>query len=121
MAPIELLERATGISSRAQKGARMSVTDLARGTDWRKRLPEEGIIEVTDRGDTTAWLVSDQDMQALVEGFALLERELEQAQVAAIFATRETGHPESGRALRDSALRSFETRKDEFKDILNDN
>lgn len=118
MAPLELLERATGVSNRAQKSARMSVTDLARGTDWRKRLPEEGIIEVTDRGDTTAWLVSDQDMQALIESLALLEKELEQAQVAAIFATREDSQPESGEVLRDDALRAFEARKSELEGLL---
>lgn len=118
MAPMEVLERATGVSRRVRRSPRISVTELSRSTDWRKRIPEDGIIEVTDRGDTTAWLVSDDDMQALVEGFTLLEEELERAQVAAIFDTRGDARPVSGDQLREQVRDIFETRKHALKEII---
>ncbi|WP_165055397.1 MULTISPECIES: hypothetical protein [unclassified Adlercreutzia] len=118
MAPMELLERAAGVSSRVSRDSRISVTELSRGTDWRKRLPDEGIIEVTDRGDTAAWLVSDKDMQALVKRYSLLEEELERAQISAIFRTREDARPKTGNELKQAARAAFAKRGQELSEII---
>lgn len=99
---------------------RISVTDLARGKDWRAELPEVGVMEVTDRGETAAWLLSDADMKALAEGYALLEEELEQAQVSAIFSAREGYHDlRSGSDLKDAARTAFDVRRDELMRLAN--
>lgn len=118
MVPIELLERTSGMENKVSRGFRMSVTELSRGTDWRKRLPEEGIIEVTDRGDTAAWLISDDDMQALMQSYALLKDELERTQIDAIFETRDQGRPIAGDALKKSVRSTFLKRKTELAEVI---
>ncbi len=118
MAPMELLNRAARISSCVSRDSRISVTELSRGTDWRKRLPDMGIIEVTDRGDTAAWLVSDEDMQALIKCCRLLEEELERAQIAAIFETRKDAQPKTGAELKRAAHAAFARRKQELAEII---
>lgn len=120
MAPYDVLERADNVRSTVQGRRRISITELSRGKDWRTQLPEAGIIEVTDRGDTTAWLVSDEDMQALVEGYRYLEEELERMQIATLFGARATDKPATGSTLKQKALASFDRRKDALREIVND-
>lgn len=119
MAPYDVLERADNVRSTVQGHKRISVTELSRGKDWRSQLPEAGVIEVTDRGDTTAWLVSDADMQALVEGYRYLEEELERMQIAALFEARATDKPATNSKLKKEALASFDRRKDALREIIN--
>ncbi|WP_165045963.1 hypothetical protein [Adlercreutzia sp. ZJ138] len=118
MAPMELLERAAKVSNQVSRGSRISVTELSRGTDWRKRLPDTGIIEVTDRGDTAAWLVSDKNMQALVEYYIFLEQELERSQIETIFKTREDAKLKTGIELKQAAHAAFAKRKQELSEII---
>ncbi|NHM16340.1 hypothetical protein GMI69_06665 [Eggerthellaceae bacterium zg-887] len=118
MPPADTLERVENIKRHALHGPRITVTELSRSTDWRSQLPSAGIIEVTDRGDTAAWLLSDQDLRALVDGYVQLEEELEQAQIAELFESREDASPLSGGALKDAARAVLRTRKDQLAALV---
>ena len=90
MASTELMEQARTVRESVRRAApRIASTDLARKvTWWKQTLPEAGIIEITDRGDTSAWMLSDAAMQAMVAEHEALERELEELRVRALFAAR---------------------------------
>ncbi|MCI8367809.1 MAG: hypothetical protein HFJ66_09500 [Eggerthellaceae bacterium] len=118
MAPFDTIDRASAIGRRVSGDVRISVTELSRGNEWRSQLPVAGVIEITDRGDTAGWLLSDEDMRSLVASIALLEEELEQAQIAAMFKAREGAQPQTGEALKDAALKTFEARKARLGEIV---
>lgn len=118
MSPNEMLERAGSVRDSVLGRPRISATELARSKDWRERLPKEGVIEVTDRGGTAGWLVSDEDMRSLVEGYAYLEQEVERAQVAAMLGARRGSKPLSGEALGAAVLEAHRARKDELRGIV---
>ena len=118
MSPYEVLERAGSVRDRVSGRPRISVTELSRSKDWRDRLPKVGAIEITDRGDTAGWLLSAQDMEAIIEGYSYLEEEVERAQIAAIFGARRGSRPLSGEALKDAVGNSFEVRRGELRGVL---
>ena len=118
MAPYEVLERVGNVRDRVTGRPRISVTELSRSKDWRDRLPEVGVIEITDRGDTAGWLLSAQDMEAIIEGYSYLEEEVERVQIAAIFGAREDSRPLSGDALKDAVRESFEARRGELRGVV---
>ena len=120
MVPNAILDRVNEVRNAVTGCRRISVTDLTRGKDWRSMLPEAGIMEVTDRGDTAGWLVSDSDMRAMVEDYNRLEEELERAQIAAMFAEREASHPLTGNDLAAGVRSVFEARKQELMGIVAD-
>ena len=100
MSPVATLERVAEMRSAVARKPRISMTDMARDTSWKKTLPEEGIIEITERGETAAWLVSDESMAALMEELAELEAAVEYYEVQHIAARREAGfRPLSGDEL----------------------
>lgn len=68
---------------------RIGLTDLARSKDWREALLVHEIVEVVDRTETAAYLVSPDGMRALMEKISALEEELEQAEIDALFSARE--------------------------------
>lgn len=117
MAPYEVLDRAGSVRDRVSSRPRISVTELSRSKDWRDKLPEVGVIEITDRGDTAGWLLSTQDMEAIIEG-SYLEEEVERPQIAAIFGAREGSYPLSGRALKDVVRDSFKVRRVELRNAV---
>lgn len=114
----DMIQRADAVRDTVSARPTITVTQLARSKDWRKRLPKEGVIEITDRGDTAGWLLSPEDMTAIVEGYTYLEEELERTQVAALFDARENDRPLSGEALKDAVAGSFEARKDRLRSII---
>lgn len=91
MVSAEVMEQARAVRETARRSApRVASTDLTRKvTWWKQTLPTAGIIEITDRGDTSAWMLSDTAMQAIVEEHEALEREIEELRVRALFAARE--------------------------------
>ena len=89
MGPVATLERVAEMRNAVNRKPRISMTDMARDTSWKKTLPEQGIIEITERGDTCAWLVSDESMAALMEELAELEAAVEYYEVERIVARRE--------------------------------
>ena len=118
MAPYAALERMGSMRDLVSGRSRISVTELTRGKEWRERLPESGVIEITDRGDTAGWLVSDDDMAAIVESYAYLEEQLEQTQIAAMFSTRSDARPQSGDELATSVANAFDARKSALRSVV---
>ena len=118
MSPYEVLERAGAVCGRVSGMPRISVTDLSRSKEWRNELPGVGVIEITDRGDTAGWLVSADDMEAIVKGYIFLEEELERAQIAAIFSLREESAPLSGDELKSAVQERWEVRKNDLRSIV---
>ncbi|WP_080799512.1 hypothetical protein [Arabiibacter massiliensis] len=118
MAPQEILNRASNVRDLVSGRPRISVTDLSRSKDWRAQLPEAGVMEVTDRGDTAAWLLSDEDMRAILDGYTYLEEELERAQIAAMFKAREGSVAKSGAELEAAAMDVFAARKKELRSVI---
>ena len=101
MALLATLERVADMRNAVNRKPRITMTDMARDTSWKKALPEQGIIEVTERGDTAAWLVSNDYMAALMEEIAELEAAVEYAEVSRIVEAREPGfRPLVGDELR---------------------
>lgn len=117
MSPAELLQRADAVRDAASKRTQISVTELSRSKAWRNELSHAGVIEITDRGNTAAWLVSSEDMRALIEGYVRLQKEAEQAQIDALFASRPDTEPLTGNALRTAAREHLDARLDEISEI----
>ena len=84
----EALSMSEHIQNRFAVQDRISVTELARGTEWRRRLADCGVLEVVDRGATAGWLLSSDGMQALLDTISYFEAEAERTQVAYIVESR---------------------------------
>ena len=97
----EALMASNAIRNRAIGQQRIGVTDLARSTSWRKKLAENKMIEIVDRGSTVGWLLSDEGLSSLLETISYFESEAERTQVAYVVEMRE-GYREwsSGDSLR---------------------
>ena len=104
----------------AKAQPRVSVSSLARSKDWKERLSQEGLIEVLDRGDTCAWLVSPESMDALMAGYASYQDELEMASLKAMVDARTPGRmPLSGEALSAAAKGFLLSNLEELELIVN--
>ena len=103
---------AVGFGAILDAPPRIGVTELSRSADnWRRRLASSGVLEVTDRSGTAAYLVSEDSMRSIAEAFAEQEQELEQLSIAAMFDTRgDDGDWLSGDALSDAASEAFMAR-----------
>ncbi len=100
MTAVATVERVAEVRNAVNRKPRISMTDMARDTSWKKTLPEQGIIEITERGETAAWLVSDENMTALMEELAELEAAVEYYEVRHIIGQRESDFkPLSGHEL----------------------
>ena len=100
--PSTTLEQAR---SAANPAPRVSLTELARTTEWRKRMVEYAVIEICDHNETAGYLVSPEGMNDLLYTIEELEQALEQAEIAAI--VEERGNAENwqtGAELAESAI-----------------
>ena len=92
------------IRQAAHPAPRISLTELARSTKWRKSMAEYAVVELCDRSETAGYLVSAVGMQEILDRLEELERELEQAQLEAIVSQRDgTTDWKSGSDLADEA------------------
>ena len=92
---------------------RVSVSSLARSKDWKEKLAKGGPIEVLDRGDTCAWLVSPEDMDELMTGYTHYQDALEQASMKAMIDARtEDRTPLTDEALKQAVREAFADRMD---------
>ena len=102
-----VLEKVDELRTQAKGGARISLTDLARGKAWRDELPECGIIEITDRSDTAGWLLSNEYVNDLLSLIDDLLADQERRQVNEMLAARSayndwrSGDELAARALAD--------------------
>lgn len=123
MAPAEILERLDDLKRASKPGGHISVTELARSSKWRTELPEVGVMEITDRGQTAGWLVSEKDIEAIVYAVIDLQKELEQASLEAMFQTRYRDDPGSWRAgkpLEVEAMSYLDEHYEEIAAVMHD-
>lgn len=123
MAPAEVIDRLDGLKRAPKPAGHITVTDLARSKEWRTKLPQVGMMEITDRGQTAGWLVSEQDIEAIVYAIIDLQEELEKASMEAMFQTRSpegAGAWKSGKELESEALVYFDEHGDEVMAILHE-
>lgn len=120
MTPFEALERADALRERVAPRQRISMTELVRDKSWRDELAANGIVELTDRGETTAWMVSDDEMQALMKAYTLLEERVERSSLAAMIEARKDDHPVSGEELRQGALKAIDEHLAEWQGIADE-
>ena len=122
MSSVATLERVADMRNAVNRKPRISMTDMARDTSWKKTLPEQGIIEITERGETAAWLVSDESMEALMEEFAELEAAVEYYEVQHIIAQREADYrPLSGDELLQAIDAEWAKREEESGEPIHGN
>ena len=72
----------------AKPAPRVSLTELSRSTKWRESMVEYAIVELCDHSETAGYLVSPAGMEDILARLEELERELEEAQLAAIVSQR---------------------------------
>ena len=117
--PETLLEQTNDIRTRVAPQTRVSVTDLARSTAWRKSLKKDKVMEVIDRGNQVGWLLSSEGMQAMLDTMDYFETELERVQVAYICALRNRQDDwASGVELSASALTYLDNNYDDIRAIF---
>lgn len=123
MAPAEVIERLDGLKKASKPVGHITVTDLARSKEWRTELPKVGVMEITDRGQTAGWLVSEEDIEAIVYAVIDLQEELEKASMEAMFQTRPHDDLESwksGKELESEALAYFDEHGEEIMAVVHD-
>lgn len=115
MTPLAL-ERYEEMKGKTAKLARVTYTDLARSKAWRSQLPEQGIIGIDDRGETPAWLVSDEYLEEMLELVDELLTEREERQIQAMLDARK-GYQNwlEGTDLAQQAKASFAARKTQMR------
>lgn len=91
---------------------RIGVTELSRNTEkWKKQLKSSGILEVTDRSGTAAYLVSESSIKDLADTIDEQAKTIERLSMEAMFESRtDNGEWESGSELAKSAMSIFEKR-----------
>ena len=111
MSPQEL-ERFEDLKAKSRKIPRVTYTELARGKEWREELP----IEVVDRSETSAWLVTDEYLYGIISLVDELLDEREERQIQDMLAARE-GYQDwhEGEDLASAAKASLHARLDEMK------
>ncbi len=116
-----VLDRMQTLSRASEEGTRVSLTELARSAGWRKQLKKLGVMEVVDRTETEAFLVSRDGMADLMETIDSLEEQVEQAQIAAMLAARgDRDNWMSGEALADRAWDELVARRESFAVLADD-
>lgn len=117
-----VLEKIDSVRTKTAGIPRLTYTELARGKAWRAQLPECGVMEVTDKGETSAFLLSGDYMYALVSLLDEVASEYEQGQIDQMLAVRANYQNwQQGEQLAVDALASFEARKADFRNIADGN
>lgn len=124
---VEMLERVEKVKS-FELPERLSVTKLARSSEWRSSLQEKEILEILDRTETIGIMLSLEafegiqmyikELEAEIE---LMEHEKEILQVQTIVESRKdyTNYL-SGKELEDAALQLLDEGTAQVRGILND-
>lgn len=86
---MEVRERAEAMREAAASGSRIGLTELSRSNAWRKALEERGVLEIVDRVDPAAYLMSVDAMNELLDTINELEARLEHESLQAMFSSRQ--------------------------------
>ncbi len=105
----------------AARPARVPVTEIARGKDWRRMLPEQGCLEIVDRNDTVGFVLSPDYAKYIGERIDQLQEDLEQAELEDLFRVRDSyGEAVSGEELRLAARALFDENSTAIEGYLSD-
>lgn len=83
------VDKISDIRSRIYDDNRVSLSDFARGKEWRAKLAKDDFMELQDHGERMAWIVSEQGMREVVDYVSELERLIERTAIQAMFEERE--------------------------------
>lgn len=116
---ISIRDRADAMLEAAQADSKVTLTDLSRSNAWRGKLSDKGVLQLMDRTDTTAFIVSVDAMADLLASLDERDRELETMSVRDMFAARRARtETKNGDALAAAARESFERRGDRLMEIV---
>ena len=97
-------ERLSSVRSRIHDDNRISLTEFARGKDWRTKLATNGFMELQEHGERIAWIISEEGMSEVVDYIEELEGRVERASIYAMLRAREGRNDwKSGPELADAA------------------
>lgn len=109
------VEKLSEVRSRIYDDNRVSLSDFARGKEWRSKLANDEFMELQDHGERMAWIISEDGMRGVIDYISELEERVEQESVRAMFSEREGQEKwESGAQLEKDALAFFHERKDDL-------
>lgn len=120
MSPTVVEEKIEKFQSMVGSSERIGVSEFARSTSWRDRLPEAGCFEVVDRsGKVVGYVLAPDYAVALNERMIDLEEQAERAQIAAMFNARE-GYTDvkTGADLKAGAFDYFDKNIDALLEIV---
>lgn len=108
MAPATVKARVSGIRDKIRDDGHVTLTDFARGKGWRVKLSDYDIVELREHGERTAWIVSEDGMEGIVDYISDLEAQLERASIEAMIDSRRgLDNWASGKELAEGAARYF--------------
>lgn len=123
----ELKDMTTEMLERVEKAKdfklnnRISLTNLARSSQWKDDLKNNMIMEVVDRTDTVGVLLSPEMYMAISKYIDELEEQLENTQIELLFKSREhLTETASGKELKEKTSELFEDRLKYLRGITND-
>ena len=99
--------------------SRLGLTDLTRSKAWRQTLDENDILEVVDRTETAAFILSPETLDSITTYIEALEEELEEIRIDALFDTRKNLNDwTSGEELAQKAIESFSKNEEKWRRLL---
>lgn len=108
MANAATVERLSGVRSRIHDDSRVSLSEFARGKEWRSKLARNEFMELQEHGERMAWVVSEEGMRKMVDYITELEEQVESASIRAMFETRKGRENwEAGAELAEAAATYF--------------
>lgn len=115
----DVLEKVEKVRSGFEMGSRVGVTALGRSTQWREELERLSAMEVVDRNQTAAILLSPDAFKAILAYLEQVDMEREQMQVEALFKAREHMNDwDSGDSLAAKASESLKARQEQIRGLL---
>jgi len=118
---VEMLQTVEKVRGGFDLGGRVNVTKLGRSTEWRDSLKVSSVLEIVDRNETAAVIMEPEVFKALLGFIDVLEEELEQSQVEAIFKSRENNNNwQTGKSLVNQAIENMDSRIEFLKGRIDD-
>ncbi|RSX52237.1 hypothetical protein D2E25_1650 [Bifidobacterium goeldii] len=118
---VSTLDHAEALRQANEPGGHITLTDLNRSNAWRSQLADNGIVEVMDRNDTAAYLLTPQALYDLVDAVRERDAEIETMSVRAMFEARKhRTDVKTGSELREAAQESLARRLTMLHEVLDD-
>lgn len=115
MATSATMEKIASVHSRVHNDSRVSLSDFARGKEWRAKLASDDFMELQEHGQRLAWVISEDGMREMVDYISELELHLELASIRELAHAR-AGHEnwKTGDELKGAALHYFQEHEHEL-------